>query len=43
MSWLFKFQIFLEEIDWLWHLFFREQYTFILQTSSDVIDFTCMI
>ena len=24
----------------LWHLFFREQYTFILQTSSDVIDLT---
>ena len=26
----------------LWHLFFREQYTFILQTSSDVIDLTGM-
>ena len=24
----------------LWYLFFREQYTFILQTSSDVIDLT---
>ena len=24
----------------LWYLFFREQYTFILQTTSDVIDLT---
>jgi len=31
-----------KEIDRLWHLFFREQYTFILQTSSDVIDLPCV-
>jgi len=31
-----------KETDQLWYQFFREQCTFILQTSSDVIDLTCV-